>query len=101
MNDETLEVVSTEEARLELEKLGPGWTVTVEGHLSRLQGMPNFSAGLKWVNQIGEVAEELNHHPDIYLSFKQVRLDLYSHKLEGLCQADFTLAHKIDQLDPH
>lgn len=98
MQEMTLERIDIETALNEVERLGPGWVVSDEGHLRLTKGTANFMEGLGWVNQVAELAEELNHHPDVYLSFKQVGLDLYSHKLEGLCAADFELAKRIDRL---
>jgi 4a-hydroxytetrahydrobiopterin dehydratase len=48
--------------------------------------------------QVGELAESVNHHPDIYLSWGQVKITLWTHKIGGLSEADFVLAAKVDRL---
>ena len=99
MNDSTM--IKVDQARAEelLASLPGGWALE-EGHLAKVFDFANFVGGLDFVNRVGEIAEAINHHPDVYLSFKQVRLDIYSHKLGGLCQADFELAREIERLPP-
>jgi len=52
---------------------------------------------LAFVNRIGELAERVGHHPDVALSWGKVRLDLWTHKIDGLSEADFVLAAKCDR----
>jgi len=59
----------------------------------------NFAAALAWVNQVGELAEARNHHPDIAISWDTVTLTLSTHSAGGLTQLDLDLATEIDQLD--
>ncbi len=49
---------------------------------------------------IGELAEQEGHHPDIYLTYGKVRVQLWTHKIDGLHENDFILAAKIDALQP-
>ena len=59
----------------------------------------DFAAALAFVNRVGEVAEEANHHPDILLhGWNKVRLSLTNHSAGGLTEADFKLAERIDGL---
>jgi 4a-hydroxytetrahydrobiopterin dehydratase len=53
---------------------------------------------LAFTNRVGELAEQQNHHPDIYLTWGKVRISTWTHKVDGLTQNDFVLAAKIDQL---
>ena len=80
------------ELRSELE----GWTVEQEYHLTRLYDFPDFAKALGFVNQIGEIAEEQNHHPDIYLAWGKVRVEVWTHKIKGLTESDFIFAAKVD-----
>jgi 4a-hydroxytetrahydrobiopterin dehydratase len=60
---------------------------------------PDFVAALAWVNQVGELAESRNHHPDIAISWNKVTLTLSTHSAGGLTQLDLDLAAAIDGLD--
>ena len=59
----------------------------------------DFAAALAWVNQVGELAESRNHHPDIAISWNKVTLTLSTHSAGGLTQLDLDLAAAIDGLD--
>jgi 4a-hydroxytetrahydrobiopterin dehydratase len=62
--------------------------------------MSDFAAAMTWANQVAEVAERANHHPDILLhSWNQVRLTLTTHSAGGLTSRDFQLARTIDAID--
>jgi len=99
MNQQYFARLSAQESKRQASLLKPGWEIVDGHHLRRVYDLEGFAQGLKWVNQIGGLAEAMNHHPNIFLSFKQVSLEMYSHKLGGLCQADFALASQIDDLD--
>jgi 4a-hydroxytetrahydrobiopterin dehydratase len=61
--------------------------------------LADFAAALAFVNQVGEVAERANHHPDILVhGWNHVRLELSTHSQGGLTEADFALAREIDLL---
>ena len=48
-------------------------------------------------DRVGEIAEKEGHHPDIYLTWGRVRLNIWTHKIDGLSRSDFVLAAKCDQ----
>jgi 4a-hydroxytetrahydrobiopterin dehydratase len=59
--------------------------------------LPDFAAAIALVNQVAELAEAANHHPDILVhGWNQVRLTLSTHSEGGLTQADLDLARDID-----
>ena len=74
-----------------------GWSVEDEHHLTRTYEFPDFAQALAFVNRVGAIAEEQGHHPDIHLAWGRVRLDLWTHKINGLSESDFILAARIDQ----
>jgi 4a-hydroxytetrahydrobiopterin dehydratase len=51
------------------------------------------------VNEIATIAEEEGHHPDICVSWNRVRLELYTHAIDGLSENDFIMAAKINRLE--
>ena len=75
-----------------------GWDVIDEHHLTKLYPFPDFAQGLAFVNRVGELAEEQGHHPEIFLTWGKVRIDIWTHKVGGLTESDFILAAKIDEL---
>ncbi len=76
-----------------------GWTIEKEYHLTRSWKFPDFVKALEFVNRVGAVAEEQGHHPDLYLSWGLVRVEIWTHKINGLTESDFILAAKFDALD--
>ena len=52
---------------------------------------------MKFTIKIGELAENQNHHPDIYLAWGKVKLTIWTHKIEGLTESDFIFAAKADK----
>ena len=60
--------------------------------------LKNFVEAMKFVNRVADLAEEEGHHPDIQISYNQVKLSLTTHAIGGLSENDFILAAKIDRL---
>ncbi len=80
------------------EALNEEWRVVDDQRLEREFKFKNFVEALAFTNAVGALAEEQNHHPDIYLSWGMVRVTLWTHKAGGLTENDFILAAKIDCL---
>ena len=79
-------------------QLGGGWQVVDGHHLDKEYRFPDFRQALEFTNRIGELAEEVNHHPNIFLTWGRVRVELWTHKIDGLNEADFVWAAKADRL---
>lgn len=73
-----------------------GWQVVDGHHLTKEWSFDDFATALAFVNRIGEVAERSGHHPDIYLAWGKVRIEMWTHKIDGLSESDFILAAKCD-----
>jgi len=74
------------------------WTLDFP-RLRRTFRLKDFRAALAWVNRVGMLAEEEQHHPDFHLTgWNQVELVLWTHAAGGLHGNDFVLARKIDEL---
>ncbi len=58
----------------------------------------NFEEAMVFINLVAALAEEEQHHPDIFVSYNKVRIDIWTHKINGLHENDFILAAKIDEL---
>lgn len=85
-----------ETSKLEKE-LGKGWKVVDGHHLEKQFDFKDFRQALAFTNRIGEIAESIGHHPDIYLTWGKVRLDIFTHKVNGLTKDDFILAAKFEE----
>ncbi len=76
----------------------PDWEVILGHHLRRVFAFEDFASALVFVNRIGEVAETEGHHPNITFTWGRVEVEIWTHKIDGLAEADFILAAKVDQL---
>jgi 4a-hydroxytetrahydrobiopterin dehydratase len=75
-----------------------GWDVIEEHHLSKTYKFPNFVKALEFVNKAGNIAEQQGHHPNIFLTWGKARIEVWTHKIDGLTESDFILAAKIDEI---
>jgi len=58
----------------------------------------NFKESQKFVNKVGFIAEEENHHPDIFFGWGYCNIKIFTHAIKGLAESDFILAAKIDKI---
>jgi 4a-hydroxytetrahydrobiopterin dehydratase len=73
----------------------PGWERTGD-EIQRTFDCPDFPAAIAFVVRIGFLAEAKNHHPDLDVRWKRVKVALTTHDLGGLSDSDFELAAAID-----
>ncbi|MCB1118253.1 MAG: 4a-hydroxytetrahydrobiopterin dehydratase [Chlamydiia bacterium] len=73
-----------------------GWSCVDNHHLVKSYKFKDFKQALSFVNDVGHLAEEEGHHPDIFLSWGRVELKIWTHKIDGLSENDFILADKCD-----
>ena len=59
----------------------------------------NFEESKNFVNKVGNIAEEENHHPDIFFGWGYCKVKIFTHAIKGLAESDFILAAKIDKID--
>lgn len=81
-----------------LSDLGNDWRVVDDHHLEKEYAFKNFREALDFTNRVGELAEELGHHPDIHLAWGKVMLTVWTHKIDGLHESDFVFAAKADRV---
>jgi 4a-hydroxytetrahydrobiopterin dehydratase len=74
-----------------------GWQIEA-GELVKTFCFDDFRGALRFVNRVGELAEEAVHHPNIDIRYNQVRLSLTTHDASGLTAKDFDLATRVDKL---
>ncbi len=75
-----------------------GWEVVDNHHLVKMYKLRNFAQALDFVNRVGAIAEEQNHHPDIFLAWGKVKVEIWTHKINGLPESDFIFAAKVDAI---
>ena len=69
-----------------------------EHHLRKEYKFKDFAGAQRFVNDIGNLAEQQGHHPDICFGWGNVEIRIWTHKIDGLTESDFVLAAKIDKL---
>jgi 4a-hydroxytetrahydrobiopterin dehydratase len=74
-----------------------GWSFE-QGHLAKSYAFNDFAGALEFVNRIGAIAEQQSHHPDIYMTWGKVSVEIWTHKIDGLTESDFILAAKFDEI---
>jgi 4a-hydroxytetrahydrobiopterin dehydratase len=78
---------------------GPAWEL-VDGQLVKSVSCSDFVRALAFVNDVGRLAEEANHHPDIDIRYSRVTLALMTHSAGGITAKDLELARAIDAIAP-
>jgi 4a-hydroxytetrahydrobiopterin dehydratase len=81
-----------------LRELDPDWQVVDGHHLARTFLFRNFAGALAFTNEVGALAEDQGHHPDLHLAWGRVRVEIWTHKIDGLHEADFVFAAKCDRI---
>ncbi len=79
-------------------QLGNGWRIVEEHHLEKEYFFSDFCEALSFTNKVGALAEKEGHHPDILLAYGKVKIQLWTHKIDGLSESDFILAAKCDEI---
>lgn len=74
-----------------------GWQVDDGRKLTKSYRFADFAQALAFVNRVGTIAQEQAHHPDIYLAWGKVRIEIWTHKIGGLTESDFIFAAKCDR----
>lgn len=74
-----------------------GWSLD-GSRLTKTYRFPDFAEALAFVNRAGAVAEAEGHHPDLFLGWGRVGVELTTHAIGGLTENDFILAAKLDEV---
>ncbi|PSP83992.1 pterin-4-alpha-carbinolamine dehydratase [Halobacteriales archaeon QS_1_68_17] len=77
---------------------GDVWTVVDDHHLEGTYEFDDFRDALEFTYEIGELAEEEWHHPDLHLAWGEVVVELWTHKIDGLHKTDFVMAARMDRI---
>lgn len=75
------------------------WTLSDDAKkISKKFRFKDFVQAMEFANEIGRIAEEEGHHPNLGISWGMVTVDLTTHAIGGLSENDFIVAAKIDKL---
>ncbi|MBI5240509.1 MAG: 4a-hydroxytetrahydrobiopterin dehydratase [Elusimicrobia bacterium] len=85
-----------ETLRALLAELGNGWEAPEGKRLEKEFKFPGFREALAFADRVGELADGLNHHPDITVAWSRAVVVVWTHKIGGLSEADFVFAAKVD-----
>jgi 4a-hydroxytetrahydrobiopterin dehydratase len=75
----------------------PEWDLEKKS-ITRTIEFEEYNDAIDFVNDLAEIAEEAQHHPDITIRYTKVTLSLTTHDAGGLTQADIELAQRVDNL---
>jgi 4a-hydroxytetrahydrobiopterin dehydratase len=79
------------------QQLKSGWAIVAGKRLGKEYTFKDYEDGVKFTRQVATIAQEENHHPDILLCYGKVRVDVWTHKVDGLTEADFIFAAKTER----
>jgi 4a-hydroxytetrahydrobiopterin dehydratase len=58
-----------------------------------------FQDAINFVNAVAKIADEADHHPDIFISYNKVKISLITHDLGEISEKDYSLAKEIESLE--
>jgi 4a-hydroxytetrahydrobiopterin dehydratase len=77
----------------------PLWSGGADG-IERTLELPSFRAAVETISVIADAAELMDHHPDMDLRWRKVRVATVTHSAGGLTELDVELARRVDALCP-
>lgn len=92
------DVLSADEITTGIAETGlEGWWFG-DGALHARFATGGFATGLEFVNRVGEVADAVDHHPDLDLRFSYVDVHTHSHDVGGVTRRDLRLAARVAEV---
>lgn len=95
-------------ANLEYRKLDPseitlnlndlsGW-VLEGGLIKKIFSFEKYKDGVVFASAVGYLADRLDHHPDLLVSYGKVTVSMNTHSVDGISPYDFELARRIEAI---
>jgi 4a-hydroxytetrahydrobiopterin dehydratase len=81
-----------------LQALNSDWELIDEHHLEKVFRFPDFQSALDFTVRVGGLAESVDHHPEICLTWGKARITIWTHSIGGLSEADFVFAARVEEL---
>ena len=79
------------------EQLGAEWQVVEDHHLEKTCKFNNVQEALDCTSKVGELAESVDDHPEICLTWGKDKITIWTHSIGGLSEADFIFAARCEQ----
>lgn len=89
-------LLSDERIKQELEHLN-GWE-HIGDTIQKAFSFSDFNEGLDFVNKVAKISEEINHHPDVLLTYGSVLLTITTHSENGITKKDIDFAKRVNEL---
>ena len=93
------EPFSPQEVETYMSYLKEGWEVVDGVKIQHKYKFEDFKKAMEFVNKVAEIANEEDHHPDIFISYSRVTITLSTHAIGGLSPNDFIVAAKIETIE--
>ena len=74
----------------------PEWELKGDA-IAKQYTFKEFMGGIRFINRIAEIAEQMDHHPDITVNYKRITFSLSTHDQGGITEKDFKLADAIER----
>ncbi|MFC0524583.1 4a-hydroxytetrahydrobiopterin dehydratase [Pontibacillus salicampi] len=74
------------------------WNLTNDRFIQRTFTFAEYMDGIRFVHEIGSIADEKDHHPSLQVEYGKIIVSLTSHDVGGLSERDFDLAQTIDRV---
>lgn len=74
------------------------WKLVEGHHLRGIFKFQDFAEALDFTVKVGGIAENMNHHPEINLSWGRVEIIIFTHDRGGLTELDIQFAHRVLEL---
>lgn len=94
---EGVEPLKGQELEDMLAELKSDWQVADGQRLEKTFKFEDFRQALAFANKVGEMAEEVDHHPEICLTWGRASITIWTHSIGGLSEADFVFAARADR----
>lgn len=75
----------------------PDWKIS-DGKLFKEFNFKSFMEGINFINKVALQAENVDHHPDIFISFRTIKIQLFTHDEHKITDKDYKLAKEINNL---
>ena len=59
---------------------------------------PSFRRAIEFVNRVAAVIEKTDHHPDLIVQYRTVRIEMSTHDVGGLSELDFALIAELNEI---
>jgi 4a-hydroxytetrahydrobiopterin dehydratase len=75
----------------------PEWALA-GGAITKTYRFADYSAGINFVNKVADIAERLNHHPDMHVGYRKVDVRFTTHDAGGVTKLDLTAAREVEAI---